>query len=348
MHHKPAPSVNALYQEIEEDLLDTSQAINERHVVEDSQNGSLSWSLEDLAAARPGTGDWTKRLSTVLSEFTANSTGHERTAILPCVIQGRRSIVFERGLGARSPQLLAYLTRFAPDNGLHLQEDRRSQDLPVKHDRRKNNPDEWSQRAIVALAGHFDDRLIPSDETVVGSEAAVARHTTHVARSLLFRAPASQPVRDEGKRFSSEPREEAAALMEIVSTVHRGGTPTRVSSNVVSPLDICLDASIMRYDYTYPALQTYPASQSFSYFEGEGFHALGYHHEGKVLINVLLGGGLMTSPRLWGGYQQVLNDPVDLQILIGESDDDMFGMLFASYSVDIARIPTDDNKNLTQ
>ena len=81
----------------------------------------------------------------------------------------------------------------------------------------------------------------------------------------------------------------------------------------------------------------------FSVYEGNGFIALGYHDGDRIVLDVLDGGAL-SAPRLWGTYDQVLNDDSEqlMDALIADGESDGFGMLKAAFVVGVvSRMPED-------
>ena len=96
------------------------------------------WIIEsvktDGARFRPS--DWIERISTSLATFGQDHRLCYDSEVQPCVIQGRKCLVVGKGLSQRKPELLAYIMKFAEDNQLRIQEDRRSLDLPNAVERR--------------------------------------------------------------------------------------------------------------------------------------------------------------------------------------------------------------------
>jgi hypothetical protein len=69
----------------------------------------------------------------VLKQFLKGSKQHIAAY---CVIDGKRAIVYSRGLASTNPSYLEYLTHFADEFEIHLQEVRRVQNIPVSYERR--------------------------------------------------------------------------------------------------------------------------------------------------------------------------------------------------------------------
>lgn len=137
-------------------------------------------------------------------------------------------------------------------------------------------------------------------------------------------------VSSEGQRFISEPYGETEAIRQVVAIVKRFGTATRTSTRGLRVPDAARREILTRYDLAYPASCGAP---TFSYYEGAGFNAIGYHFEGKVVLDALNNTGPFSAPRLWGPYDQVVNSQMSMRLLIGDGEDDGQGFLRAGYQV---------------
>ncbi len=80
--------------------------------------------------------DWIERISTTLASFGQDHRLRYDHEVQPCIIQGQKCLVVGKGLSHRDPQLLASILKFAEDNQLRIQEDRRTLDLPTSIERR--------------------------------------------------------------------------------------------------------------------------------------------------------------------------------------------------------------------
>ena len=84
----------------------------------------------------------------------------------------------------------------------------------------------------------------------------------------------------------------------------------------------------------------------FTYYEGEGFAALGFHTgKGEVILDVLAGGGPFSAPRLWGAYDQVLNSNIRMKLMFGNGLNDGMGILMASYKIGLMPVMRTNSKN---
>ena len=81
--------------------------------------------------------DWIERISASLASYGSDHRLRYDSELQPCVIQGQKCLLVGKGLSRRKPELLAYILKFAEENQLRIQEDRRSMDLPSSIERRK-------------------------------------------------------------------------------------------------------------------------------------------------------------------------------------------------------------------
>ncbi len=103
-------------------------------VYENDDRWIIEGVMTDGACFRPS--DWIERISTSLATFGQDHRLCYDSEVQPCVIHGQKCLVIGKGLSQRNPELLAYIMKFAEDNQLRIQEDRRSLDLPNAVERR--------------------------------------------------------------------------------------------------------------------------------------------------------------------------------------------------------------------
>ena len=273
----------------------------------------------------PTSGRWLDDLMRNFERLVSRAHTLHHTHVLPCVIEGRRALVHERGLEHREPAVYAWLRRFCETNDIRLQADRRSEAVPVARERRRH------LAPVVALAASL---LVP------GMAAAVdAADLPAGSDGVRFGAVASLPVRDGGTRFLAGPHGDVSNILHIAAEARARGVPQRVSTAGLQVPDNTLNGIVTRYDYSYPADC---GGERFSFFEGHDFRALGHFQGDKVVIDVLAGGGPFTAPRLWGPFDQVQNDTVDMHLVVGNGEQDSFGLMRASFSVGlVAELPAE-------
>ena len=81
--------------------------------------------------------DWVERISSMWAEFGINHRLTYSPKVQPCIIQGQMCLVIEKSLEESNPGAYQYIMRFAQDNNLRIQPDRRTTDIPISHDRRE-------------------------------------------------------------------------------------------------------------------------------------------------------------------------------------------------------------------
>ncbi len=252
-----------------------------------------------------------------------------QTTVHPCVIDGERSLVYRSGLAKEDPEGFARLRRFASSSGFRLKEDQRRQALPVPRDRRRRGLPLMTLG--IALLGTGYGLPAPAGDEVL-PEIEVLGAPSEQPREYLIR---------NGKRFVSGPYGEVEAILDVADVVRNQGRRHRISNRRLRLPGGRAHGFIDRYDYRFPEEC---GGGRFSYFEGEGFGALGYHDGKRVILDVLVGGGPFAAPGLWGPYDQILNDNVHMHLMWGDGARDGMGLLKASYNIGL--VPTLDEQDL--
>jgi len=81
--------------------------------------------------------DWIERISSSLATFGADHRLHYAADVQPCIIEGQKCLVVSKHLQSHNPAAYDEVMHFARDNDLRIQECRREESVPVKHERRK-------------------------------------------------------------------------------------------------------------------------------------------------------------------------------------------------------------------
>jgi hypothetical protein len=136
------------------------------------------------------------------------------------------------------------------------------------------------------------------------------------------------PVSADGYRYTSIPYGELAGILKVVHEIKAQGGMQRISSRGMKIPSKSDNRIVARYDYTFPASC---GGNSFTYYEGDSFAALGYVHEGTVILDVLEGGGPYTAPRLWGPYDQVLDNKTPMVTVASFNGENGSGLMNASF-----------------
>jgi len=128
--------------------------------------------------------------------------------------------------------------------------------------------------------------------------------------------------------------------LAVASETKANGKLKRVSTRGIKMPQGYVGGYINKYEHTFANGET------FSYYEGEGFGALGHHAgEGKVVLDVLVGGGAFGAPKLWGPYDQILgdNDNSSMQLMMGDGSKDGMGLLKASYAIGYTTVMAEED-----
>lgn len=253
----------------------------------------------------------------------------------PCFIDGVRTLVHARGL-EKSRELFVRLEAYARRHGFRLLADRRRRELTCRDERRRLAPLLLFAAGLLGQGVHAADGELRDGPTAVVPTIDVIgeRPTAPGGRDYLIEA---------GKRFVSKPHGTTELILGIAEEVKAKGEKHRVRTRGIHMPAEYTDSFVDRYDYTLP---TGCGEATFSYYEGEGFGALGYHAgRGTVILDVLAGGGPFSAPRLWGPYDQVLNANIRMDLMMGDGLKDGMGLLQASYKIGLVPVMRKATKN---
>ncbi|MBI3344682.1 MAG: DUF3579 domain-containing protein [Gammaproteobacteria bacterium] len=89
---------------------------------------------EDGRVFRPS--DWVERISSQLATYGRDHRLHYSDHVHPCLIQGANCLVVKKSLQDENPKAYQFILKFAADNQLRVQDDRRSQSALVPTERR--------------------------------------------------------------------------------------------------------------------------------------------------------------------------------------------------------------------
>jgi len=275
-----------------------------------------------------------KRLAAAITKATRPGPLSYQTTVHPCFVDGRRTLVHRRRLHQDAPGLFARLAAYAAAHGFDLLEDRRQRELSCRDERRRMAP------VLMFAAGLLSQGVAAQDGALRDQGVAVIPTIDVIAE----RPVEGRDYRIEaGKRFVSKPHGSVEAILAIADEVRSKGVHRRIATRGIAMPSEYVDSFIDRYDYTLPGAC---GGETFSFYEGEGFAALGYHAErGAVILDVLAGGGPFTAPRLWGAYDQVLNSNIRMDLMMGDGGQDGMGLLKASYKIGLMPAMRSATKN---
>lgn len=69
--------------------------------------------------------DWIERISTTLARFGPDNRLQYSSKVKPCIIEGQKCLVVARNLAEKEPDTYNFILKFARENQLRIQKDRR-------------------------------------------------------------------------------------------------------------------------------------------------------------------------------------------------------------------------------
>lgn len=268
---------------------------------------------------------WIERVSESFLKNRFNRQLKKATKVHPCIINNHRVLVHEYGLQEQNPEAFEQLKAYAQTNNFGIKEDQRVKgNKTVKFERRmaKSLPMLFLASGIFMSGTGFAAGIpTPDSEIKVMSDVEVTGQYDHSDRAY---------TQENGKRFITNPYGETESILAVAAQTKAEGKLKRVSTRGIKMPSGYVGGFINKYE------RTFPNGETFSYYEGEGFGALGYHAgDGKVVLDVLVGGGAFSSPKLWGPYDQLLGDKDNssMQLMMGDGSKDGMGLLKASYAI---------------
>jgi hypothetical protein len=271
--------------------------------------------------------NWIERVSESFLKNKLNRKLKKATKVHPCIINNHRVLVHEYGLQEKDPEAYEKLKAYAQANNFGIKEDQRSKkSKPVKFERRmaKSIPMLFLASGIFmsSATAAADINIATSDSSIkVMSDIEVTGEYDRSDRAY---------TQEDGKRFITNPYGETESILAVAAQTKAEGKLKRVSTRGIKMPSGYVGGFINKYE------KTFPNGETFSYYEGEGFGALGYHAgDGKVVLDVLVGGGAFSAPKLWGPYDQLLGDKDNssMQLMMGDGSKDGMGLLKASYAI---------------
>jgi len=94
---------------------------------------------EDNKKFRPS--NWVERISSMLASFGPDHRLRYSEFVHPCIINGDKCLIVNRGLSETQPEVFKFILHFAHQNKLRIQEDRRVAQREVQVERRAEQQD---------------------------------------------------------------------------------------------------------------------------------------------------------------------------------------------------------------
>jgi hypothetical protein len=270
--------------------------------------------------------NWIERVSESFLKNRINRKLKKATKVHPCIINNHRVLVHEYGLQEQSPEAFEQLKAYAQINNFGIKEDQRVKGgvKPINFERRMAK----SLPLLFLASGIFMSGS--SSAADIGAPGADIKVMSDVEVTGTYDSSDRAYSQQDGKRFITNPYGETESILAIAAQTKAEGELKRVSTRGIKMPSGYVGGFINKYE------RTFANGETFSYYEGEGFGALGYHAgDGKVILDVLVGGGAFSSPKLWGPYDQLLGDKDNssMQLMMGDGSKDGMGLLKASYAI---------------
>lgn len=278
---------------------------------------------------------WIEKVSESFLKNRINRKLTKATKVHPCIINNHRVLVHEYGLQEKSPEAFEQLKAYAQVNNFGIKEDQRCKESkPVSFERRLAK----SLPLLFLASGIFMSGS--SLATEIGAPGADIKVMSDVEVTGTYDKSDRAYTQEDGKRFITNPYGETESILAVAAQTKAEGKLKRVSTRGIKMPSGYVGGFINKYE------RTFANGATFSYYEGEGFGALGYHAEdGKVVLDVLVGGGAFSSPKLWGPYDQLLGDRDNssMQLMMGDGSKDGMGLLKASYAIGYTAVMAEED-----
>lgn len=238
-------------------------------------------------------------VSDTLDRYASNEDAAEHCEILPARVHGLPALIYPASLPLEYPRLMEYLSRLAQSAAYQTVQERRK--VAKKVD--KNQREEFAP--IVSLG-----------------------------MSMLFEGKGwcGKVVRPSDPHVLQDSSESLLSVVELVRTA--ATTRTLGSYSTCSGVSILLSEGrskqlIDRYDYTDSE------GRDFTFFEGKNLHALCYECGGQLVVDMLVGGGPLAGPRVWGPLKRMAREPLSFYMLSGRGEADAYGVVRSTYYLDL-------------
>ncbi len=253
----------------------------------------------------------------------------------PCIINNHRVLVHEHGLSEKNPSAYEQLKIYAENNAFAIKEDQRTKDSkPANFERRLAK----SLPMLFLASGIFMSGAAAAAD--ISSSASGISVMSDIEITGSYDSSDRAYSQEDGKRFITNPYGETQSILAVAAQTKAQGELKRVSTRGIKMPTGYVGGFINKYE------NTFANGETFSYYEGEGFGALGYHSEdGTVVLDVLVGGGAFSSPKLWGPYDQLLGDKDNssMQLMMGDGSKDGMGLLKASYAIGYTAVMAEED-----
>lgn len=302
-------------------------------------NNITADALMDNDDTEAGSSNWIEKVTETFLKNKIKRDLKKATKVHPCMINGQRVLVHQFGLQESDPDAYLKLKQYSEKNGFAIKEDARVKEKkPVQFERRmaKTLP------LLFLASGIFMSGVASANASDMGAPGSGSGISVMSDIEVTATMDSNDRAysQEDGNRFITNPYGETESILAVAAQTKANGTLKRVSTRGIKMPSGYVGGFINKYEHTFENGST------FSYYEGEGFGALGYHaDEGKVVLDVLVGGGAFSAPKLWGPYDQILGDKDNssMQLMMGDGEKDGMGLLKSAYAIGYTAVMAEED-----
>ena len=177
--------------------------------------------------------------------------------------------------------------------------------------------------------------MVVASSTNSISHASAATAKKENSTKILYGVRKHLPVQSEGGRFISDPYGESRSIVSISNYIQTSGTKKTILARGISIPNKLPNQIISQYSHTFPK---HCGAYTFSSYQGQDYKALGLHYKGIIILDAMTTSGPFASPRIWGLYDQILNEKTSMNILFENPNTGTIGLTSSSYMVGM--VPT--------
>ena len=246
---------------------------------------------------------WIERLAKAVRAGAAGGRAANRTS-LGCHVDGNRSRLFvPPEMPSLQPASLAWLLRFAANNGFSLVEDRRARSEVPATERRSDVP----PAIALGLA------LLLRQTGLPGPVPRLSAPHRHAADGPFLDLPELVAMAASAAR-----RAKRVTVLPNRPIVDVLGGDTSPVAGYACKLDCA------------------PARTVLSHFDAPELRAIGYSSGRQYVVHLLLGGGPAAAPTLWTRPATLARTDVRFRLLRGADPRADFGLLYSTFYYDMA------------
>lgn len=249
---------------------------------------------------------WVHSLADVIKQTDHTSETRMRT-ILTCDNKSSKPALFvPPDMAELQPRSLRYLHAFARSNDLCLIEDRRRVEVQPMVEKRDRKP----PMIALGLSMLLKQTGMPGVARSLSEPHRLNADSPHIGISTLIDMAA----------FSANKAKRIVLL------------PNRMMVNV-------LDNDTQPISGYASKITSQDTTTVLSHFDSPKFRAIGYSAGSQYVIHVCLAGGTRQNPTLWTHLHTLTRTQFRFQLFPGRKDTQDFGLLYATFYMDLAEPP---------